>query len=102
MNSNSNITINLTTIKILIIIYLTLLTVIFFVSRDMLVPVVFAAGGFGIVLWIIIFVDILNNKIYNKVFWIMSMFILSTLAIVVYPFIRERLISLGEKYPNRS
>ncbi|HPN22044.1 MAG TPA: hypothetical protein PK758_09105, partial [Tenuifilaceae bacterium] len=65
-------------------------------------PVVFAAGGYGLVLWIIIFVDILNNKIYNKVFWIMSMFVLSTVAILVYPFIRERLISMGEKYPNRS
>ncbi len=102
MNSNSNITINLTTIKILIIIYLILLSLIFIVSSDMLVPVVFASSGFGIVLWIIIFADIVNNKIYNKVFWIMSMFILSTLAIVVYPFIRKRLISMGEKYPSRS
>lgn len=102
MDSKTNITITSTTIKTLIIIYLMLLATIFLVSSDMLVPVVFAAGGYGLVLWIIIFVDILNNKIYNKVFWIMSMFILSTLAIVVYPFIRERLISMGEKYPNRS
>lgn len=96
MESKINITITFNTIKILIIIYLILLATIFLVSSDMLVPVVFAAGGYGLVLWIIIFVDIINSRIYNKTFWIWSIFILSTPTILVYPFIRERLIRMGE------
>ena len=102
MDSKTNITITSTTIKIIVIIYLMLLALVFIVSSDMRVPVVFAAGSYGLVLWIIIFVDIINSRIYNKTFWIWSIFILSTPTILLYPFIRERLISMGEKYPNRS
>lgn len=93
MDSKINITIYLTTIKILLIIYIALLASIFFVKGDMFMPVVFAAGGYGVALWIIIFADIINSRIYNKTFWIWSMFILPTMVILVYPFVKGRLIS---------
>lgn len=101
MESQINITINSVTVKILLIIYAILLATILLVKGDMFMPMVFAAMGFGIVLWIIIFADIYNNKIYNKTFWIWSMFVFSTVAIFVYPFMRSMLIRLAEKHPNR-
>jgi len=94
MDSSISITINSVTLKIILIIYAISLAAILVVEGDMFMPIVFAAAGIGITLWVIIFADIYNNKIYNKTFWVWSMFVLSTLTIFVYPFMRSRLIRL--------
>lgn len=47
--------------------------------------------------WIIIFSDMVKNKIYNKTFWILSMFILPTIATIFYMIQRNKLMRLGEK-----
>lgn len=48
--------------------------------------------------WILIYNDITLKKIYNKKFWIKSMFILPTIAPLVYMFRRTKLMSYGEKH----
>ncbi len=47
--------------------------------------------------WLIIFVDINTHKVYNKIFWQISMFTVPFLAIVAYLPQRNRFIRLGEK-----
>jgi len=42
--------------------------------------------------WIIFINDILQNKIYNKTFWIFSMFILPSISQVVYLIQRHKLL----------
>lgn len=46
-------------------------------------------------IWIIVFNDILTNKIYNKTFWIMSMFILTPISPIFYLILRNKLITLA-------
>lgn len=48
--------------------------------------------------WIIIVSDMAKNKIYNKTFWILSMFIMPTIAAIFYLIQRNRLIRLGQKF----
>ena len=48
--------------------------------------------------WIIILSDIYKNKIYNRSFWILSMFILPTISPLVYMIQRNKLIRLGEGF----
>ena len=48
--------------------------------------------------WIIILSDMVKNKIYNKTFWIMTMFILPTIAAIFYLIQRNKLLRLGQKY----
>lgn len=47
--------------------------------------------------WVIILSDMVKNKIYNKTFWIMTMFIMPTIATIFYIIQRNKLIRLGEK-----
>lgn len=47
--------------------------------------------------WIIIFSDMLKNKIYHKVFWIMSMFIIPFITSILYLLQKDKLIRLGSK-----
>ena len=47
--------------------------------------------------WIIILSDMVKNKIYNKTFWIISMFIIPTLAAVFYLVQRKKLIRIVQK-----
>lgn len=47
--------------------------------------------------WVIILSDMVKNKIYNKTFWIMTMFIMPSIATIFYMFQRNKLIRLGEK-----
>jgi len=50
--------------------------------------------------WIITISDMIKNKIYNKTFWVMSMFILPTIAPIFYLIQRDKLIRLGNKLGN--
>lgn len=48
-------------------------------------------------LFYIILSDILSHTVYNKTFWIISLFIMSYPTIIVYLIRREQLIKFGEK-----
>jgi len=48
--------------------------------------------------WIIIIIDMAKNKIYNKTFWIISMFILPSITSIFYMFQRDRLKRLYAKF----
>lgn len=47
--------------------------------------------------WVIILSDMLKHKIYNKTFWIMTMFIMPSIATIFYMIQRNKLRRLGEK-----
>lgn len=46
--------------------------------------------------WLIILSDMVKNKIYNKTFWIMSMFILPTISPLFYMIQRNKLMIIGD------
>ncbi|MDZ7739738.1 MAG: hypothetical protein U5K32_11870 [Bacteroidales bacterium] len=46
--------------------------------------------------WIIILSDMFRNRIYNKPFWIITMFIIPWIAMIVYMLQRNRLMRLEE------
>lgn len=47
--------------------------------------------------WIIILSDMVKNHLYNKTFWILTMFILPFISPIFYLTQRKRLIRLGQK-----
>ncbi|MDK2978682.1 MAG: hypothetical protein PWP52_1396 [Bacteroidales bacterium] len=47
--------------------------------------------------WVIIFNDMVQHKIYNKPFWMLSMFTLPHLSIFFYTIQRNKLLRLGQK-----
>jgi hypothetical protein len=47
--------------------------------------------------WVIILSDMVKNKIYNKTFLIMTMFIIPSIATILYMIQRNKLIRLGGK-----
>ncbi len=54
---------------------------------------------FGLVLffstWIIVLSDVVKSKIYNKAFWVITMFILPSIAPIFYMVRRSRLSRIG-------
>lgn len=46
--------------------------------------------------WIIVFFDMLKNKIHNKQFWVLSMFFVMPVTPIIYLIRRESLLSTGE------
>jgi len=48
--------------------------------------------------WIIILSDMVKNKIYNKTFWILTMFIMPTIATIFYLTQRNKLLRLGHRF----
>ena len=50
--------------------------------------------------WLIVISDMLKNKIYNKIFWIMTMFTLPHISSIFYLIQRDRLIRLADKFGN--
>ncbi len=54
-----------------------------------------------IVVWLIIFIDILRTSIYNKTFWIITMIVVPFLAPVFYLFQRKKLIHLQNNKFNQ-
>jgi len=49
-------------------------------------------------IWIIILSDMFKNKIYNRTFWIMTMFIMPTIASIFYLVQRKKLLRLGQRF----
>ncbi len=47
--------------------------------------------------WVIVLSDMVKNRIYNKTFWIMTMFIMPQIASIFYMIQRNKLIRLGQK-----
>lgn len=47
--------------------------------------------------WVIIFNDMVQHKIYNKLFWMLTMFTLPHLSILFYTIQRNKLLRLGQK-----
>ena len=48
--------------------------------------------------WIIILSDMVKNKIYNKTFWVMTMFIMPSIATILYLIQRNKLLRLGQRF----
>jgi hypothetical protein len=48
--------------------------------------------------WVIILSDMVKNKIYNKTFWILTMFIMPTISTVFYLIQRNKLLRLGHRF----
>lgn len=48
--------------------------------------------------WIIILSDMVKNKVYNKTFWILTMFIMPTIVSIIYLVQRNKLLRLGQKF----
>ncbi|WP_445458564.1 GldL-related protein [Flavobacterium sp. HNIBRBA15423] len=42
--------------------------------------------------WIIMLSDMIKNKIHNKTFWVLTMFIIPTIAIILYLIQRNKLL----------
>ena len=54
-----------------------------------------------LIFWLIVFIDILKNKLYSKTFWILAMIIMPFLTPVFYLFQRERLLRLQQnRFPQ--
>lgn len=49
--------------------------------------------------WVIILSDMVQNKIYNKAFWVITMFITPPISVFFYLVQRNRLLRLGQKFP---
>ena len=53
--------------------------------------------------WIIVMIELVNNKVYNRTFWILSMLFLPPFAMIFYLIQREKLFRLGNtKFRNKS
>lgn len=50
----------------------------------------------SIATWIVVISDMARSKIYNKTFWIMSMFIFAPIAVIVYLIQRNKLLKWGQ------
>jgi len=48
--------------------------------------------------WIIILSDMVKNKIYNKTFWVLTMFIMPTIGTIFYLIQRNKLLRLGQRF----
>ena len=48
--------------------------------------------------WIIVFGDMVKNNIYNKTFWISTMFILPFIVVLLYLIKRNQLLRLGQRF----
>jgi hypothetical protein len=48
--------------------------------------------------WLIVLQDMLQQKIYNKTYWLASLFILPSISLVVYLIQRQRLMRLGQRF----
>ena len=62
-----------------------------------------AAGlMFIVTVWILILSDMLKHKLYNKSFWIMSIFILPSITPIIYLLRRDKLILFADRFGNRN
>ncbi len=90
---NNDFKINFTVIGVLLITSIMLMITMFFPFFGEM-RFIFGSFGTGIffVSWLIVFIDILKHKVYNRQFWIISMFALMTIAPIVYLIRRNKII----------
>lgn len=55
-------------------------------------PLFYTAHFALFILWLIILSDMIKHKLFNKVFWILSMFILTPICLPSYLWLREKLM----------
>ena len=51
-------------------------------------------------IWIIVLYDLLKNNVYNKVFWLISLFLIPMISVFFYLIKRNKMIRLGNKYKS--
>jgi len=97
---NQNFTINFKTVWIIVIgnFLLSIFSILAKIQDWEFSQIIFTVG---LILffstWIIIFNDMVKNKIYNKKFWILTLFIMPHISSVFYLFQRNKLLRLGNK-----
>jgi len=85
---------------ILILVYILLIVGIILgvlgaVNKILIYQYLVGVGMFAIG-WIIVLFDIMKNKIYNKQFWVLSMFFVMPVTPIIYLIRRKKLISNEE------
>jgi len=64
--------------------------------------IIWSSNTILFIFWLIILVDMIQRKISNKTFWILSMLLLAIFAPIVYLFRRKNLIHLKDnKFKSR-
>lgn len=53
------------------------------------------------IIWIIVITDLFNYPVYNKTFWFISFLIIPYIAVLVYLFLRNKLIMKEKKLEKR-
>ncbi len=48
--------------------------------------------------WIIVVSDMVKNKVYNKTFWIFTMFVIPTIAIILYLIQRNKSLRYEQRF----
>ena len=48
---------------------------------------------FFFITWVLVFMEMVQNKIHNKTFWLLSLFIMPFISAFVYLFRRDRLVA---------
>ena len=60
------------------------------------------AGNILLILtWLVILIDMIKTKLFNKMFWIIFMFVLAPITPLFYMIQRNKLIRLGNSFENR-
>lgn len=60
------------------------------------------AGSILLILtWLVILIDMIKTKLFNKIFWIIFMFVLAPITPLFYMLQRNKLIRLGSSFENR-
>lgn len=101
---NTYFKVNILTVKTLVFssFLITVLGIIFkfqdyntpLLLKDISIVIAFSA-------WIIVLNDMLSNRIYNKKFWIISIFILPTITPLFYTIQRDKLIRIETKINSK-
>lgn len=60
-------------------------------------PLVTVSLMFSFGAWIIIMVDLLQNRVYQKTFWVILMFILPIITPLFYLYMRAKLHRMGQR-----
>lgn len=55
-----------------------------------------AGVSLSIITWMIVLTDMISQNIFNKAFWVGTMFICSPLSMILYMFQRNKLIKYGQ------
>lgn len=55
------------------------------------------ASAIFLMSWFVVLTDIIRNKVYNKAFWLITLFIIPHISLLFYLLQRDRLLRLGHK-----